>query len=67
MPQVDTYLVFDGTCAEAMRFYERALDGKLEILMTHAGSPMAEHVSPANADRINRFTRTPTAFPKARL
>ncbi|HEY8020283.1 MAG TPA: VOC family protein, partial [Thermoanaerobaculia bacterium] len=39
MPQLDTYLVFDGNCAEAMRFYERTLGGKLETLMTHAESP----------------------------
>lgn len=24
MAQLDVYLIFDGTCAEAMRFYERA-------------------------------------------
>mgnify|MGYP003693826523 FL=1 len=27
MPQLDSYLFFDGNCAEAMRFYERALGG----------------------------------------
>ncbi len=41
MPELDAYLFFDGTCAEAMRFYERTLDGKLEMLMTHGESPMA--------------------------
>ena len=40
MPQLNTYLTFDGNCAEAMRFYERTLNGKLEM-MTHAESPMA--------------------------
>ena len=41
MPQLDAYLIFDGTCAEAMRFYERTLGGKIEMMMTHAESPVA--------------------------
>ena len=41
MPQLDVYLTFNGNCADAMRFYERTLNGKLEMLMTHAESPMA--------------------------
>ena len=53
MPQLDTYLTFDGTCAEAMRFYERTLGGKLEVLMTHAESPMnCDQLPPGSADRI---------------
>jgi len=46
------YLGFDGTCAEAMRFYERALHGKLEVLMSGADSPMAEHIPKESAHRI---------------
>jgi len=52
MPQPIPYLNFDGTCATAMRFYERALGGKLEVLMTAGESPMAEHFPPAARDRI---------------
>ena len=52
MAQLDAYLIFDGTCAEAMRFYERTLGGKIEMMMTHAGSPMAVQTPPAAADRI---------------
>jgi PhnB protein len=52
MPQLDSYLFFDGNCAEAMRFYERALGGKLEILMTHAQSPAAAQTPPGSANRI---------------
>lgn len=52
MPQIDAYLTFDGTCAEAMRFYERTLGGKLETLMTHAESPMADQAPPGSGDRI---------------
>jgi PhnB protein len=35
-----------------MRFYERTLNGKLEMLMTHAESPMAAQAPPGSADRI---------------
>ena len=52
MPQLDAYLTFDGNCADAMRFYERTLGGKLEMLMTHAESPMAAQTPPGSADRI---------------
>jgi PhnB protein len=51
MLQLDTYLFFDGTCADAMRFYERTLGGKLH-LMTHAESPMAAQAPPGSANRI---------------
>jgi PhnB protein len=52
MPQLDAYLIFDGNCADAMRFYERTLGGKLEVLMTHAESPVAAQTPPGSADRI---------------
>jgi PhnB protein len=52
MPTLDTYLVFDGNCAEAMRFYERTLGGKLEVMMTHAESPMAGQTPPGSENRI---------------
>lgn len=52
MPQIDAYLTFDGTCAEAMRFYERTLGGTLETLMTHAESPVADQAPPGSGSRI---------------
>jgi PhnB protein len=39
MPVLDSYLFFNGTCAEAMRFYERTIGGQLEPVMTYADSP----------------------------
>jgi PhnB protein len=42
MPVLDSYLFFNGNCAEAMRFYERTLGGKLEALMTYGDSPEPE-------------------------
>jgi PhnB protein len=52
MTQAIAYLSFNGNCAEAMRFYERALGGKLEVLMSGAQSPMADQMPKAYADRI---------------
>jgi PhnB protein len=52
MPQPIPYLAFNGNCAEAVRFYERVLDGKLEILMTGAESPMADQMPKEFANRI---------------
>ena len=51
MHQLNAYLFFDGTCADAMRFYERTLGGKLDLI-THAQSPMAGETPPGSADRI---------------
>ncbi len=52
MPQLDVYLTFDGNCAEAMRFYERTLGGKLETLMTFGESPMADQCPAGAEDRV---------------
>lgn len=52
MPQPIPYLGFNGNCAEAVRFYERVLGGKLEILMSGADSPMAAHIPKESAHRI---------------
>jgi len=52
MTQAIAYLGFDGNCADAMRFYEKALGGKLEILMSGAESPMAEQMPKEFAHRI---------------
>ncbi len=51
MPAINPYLFCNGNCAEAMRFYERTLGGKLEM-MTHGESPVADQSPPGSADRI---------------
>jgi PhnB protein len=53
MHRFNTYLFFDGNCADAMRFYERTLGGKITMSMTHEQSPMGTQASSANANRIN--------------
>jgi PhnB protein len=37
--RVNAYLNFGGNCAEAFRFYEKHLGGKVEMLMTFAQAP----------------------------
>jgi PhnB protein len=47
---IEAYLNFDGTCAEAMRFYEKALPGaKLEMIMSFAESPDPQMSPPPDA------------------
>jgi PhnB protein len=50
--QVTPYLSFDGRCAAALQFYERALGARTEYQTTFGGSPMAEHVPPEWRDKI---------------
>lgn len=39
MTKLDSYLFFDGQCAEAMRFYERVLNGKLRMVSAKDSPP----------------------------
>ena len=52
MTKLTPYLGFDGQCAEAMRFYEQALGGKIDMLLTYGESPMAEQVPEAQRQRV---------------
>ena len=53
MPMLDSYLFFDGTCAEAMRFYEKTIGGKVLAMLSYAESPDPEQCGKADAkDRI---------------
>ena len=51
MPQPIPYLAFDGTCAEAMRFYAKVLHGTLGM-MTNRQSPFADRCPPEHLDRV---------------
>lgn len=50
--QLNTYLTFDGQCEAAFRFYEQCLGGRIETMMTHGESPMAEQAAPEWRDKI---------------
>ena len=51
MLQPIPYLAFDGTCAEAMRFYAKVLHGTLGM-MTNRQSPFADRCPPEHLDRV---------------
>jgi PhnB protein len=52
MSVLEPYLFFDGTCRDAMHFYERTLGGKIEMMMTHGEAPDAAQSPPGSAERI---------------
>lgn len=49
---IHPYLNFDGTCAEAFRFYERVLGGKIVMLQTIGESPMKDQLPPETHGRV---------------
>ncbi len=50
--QVTAYLFFNGNCAEAMSFYEKAAGAKLGQVFTYGTSPAAGHVPADLQDKI---------------
>lgn len=54
--QLNPYLLFNGNCAEAFKFYEQTLGGKVEGLFTYSGSPGAEHAPPEWGDKVMHAT-----------
>ena len=42
--EVTPYLMFNGNCAEAFKFYEQVLGAKIEAIMPFGGSPAADTV-----------------------
>ena len=41
---MNPYLLFNGNCENAMKFYEKSLGGKVEAMLTHEGTPMEKMV-----------------------
>lgn len=50
--QLNPYLLFNGDCAQAFKFYEQTFGGKIETMTTHAGTPAEEHVPAEWRDKI---------------
>ena len=48
----NTYVNFPGTCAEAFRFYEKHLGGKIGMMMTHGQAPDQSQVNPDWKDAV---------------
>ena len=42
--QLNPYLTFNGQCEAAFKFYAACLGGKIEMMMTHGESPIADQV-----------------------
>ena len=53
--KLNSYLMFNGQCEEAFKFYEQCLGGKITDMMTHRESPdasMTEQLPPEWLDKI---------------
>ena len=50
--KVNTYLNYGGNCADAFRFYEKNLGGKIGMLMTHGEMPGPATVKPEWKDKV---------------
>ena len=49
---LNAYLVFNGQCEAAFKFYEKCFGGKIESMFTHAGTPMESKTPPEWRDKI---------------
>lgn len=49
---LNAYLNFPGTCEQAIAFYAKVFNGKIESSMKHGDTPMKEHVGPDWQDKI---------------
>lgn len=56
--ELSPYLMFNGDCAEAFKFYEQLLGGKIEMSMPFAESPSTEPVPPEWGDKVLHATMT---------
>lgn len=50
--QLNPYLLFDGNCEAAFRFYEQCLGGKIEMMQTHGGTPAEAQTPPEWRNKI---------------
>jgi len=50
--KLSPYLVFNGQCEEAFKFYETCMGGKIEGLFTYASSPAAGMVPPECGSKV---------------
>lgn len=50
--KINSYLMFNGNCEAAFKFYEQCLGGKITMMMTHKEAPSAENVPSELHDKI---------------
>ena len=56
--QINPYLLFNGQCDAAMRFYEKCLGGKITMTRRYGESPAASHTPVELAKQIIHATLT---------
>jgi len=54
--RLNPYLIFNGQCEAAFKFYEECLGGNIVMKMTFGESPMAGHVQSGWVDKILHAT-----------
>ena len=50
--KLNTYLNYGGNCAQALRFYEEHLGGKITAMSTYAQMPDQSNVPPDQKDKV---------------
>jgi PhnB protein len=50
--QLNPYLMFNGQCEAAFKFYEKCLGGKIAFKITNGESPMAKETPPERRNQI---------------
>ena len=50
--KINSYLMFDGNCEAAFKFYEQCLGGKITMMMPHKEAPSAEQIPSEWQDKI---------------
>lgn len=50
--KVQSYLVFDGKCDEALEFYKRALGAKVNALMRFSEAPDQSQIKPESKNKV---------------
>ena len=56
--KMNTYVNYAGTCAEAFRYYEKHLGGKIGMMMTHGQAPDQSQIKPEWKDLVLHATIT---------
>ena len=56
--QLNPYLLFNGQCETAFKFYEKCLGGKIEAMIPHGGTPAETGVPPEWRDKILHASMT---------
>jgi PhnB protein len=53
---LNTYLMFNGHCEAAFKFYEECLGGKIQMMVKYGESPMADQTTPELRNQVMHIT-----------